>query len=210
VESQEGDRRWVRNEPPEETSSGLHFVRDAPRVTHRLRCTLGGETRGGRVSPLLGSDALISGRRTLRRSRWAHRASSIIEQEETVMKIEYRCHDHGVVAQGETDDLAAKRPHRDLPGTVCRWIGVWGTAVRGIDPRVITQPQCASRLSVGVRPGVVRSMCARGSSARCRHHRRGCFRCRTARRSQATPGRTVRVFAVVSARLREVQRTTSE
>jgi hypothetical protein len=26
------------------------------------------------------------------------------------MKIEYRCHEHGVIAQGETNDLAAERP----------------------------------------------------------------------------------------------------
>ena len=26
------------------------------------------------------------------------------------MKIEYRCHTHGVVVEGETDDLAAERP----------------------------------------------------------------------------------------------------
>ena len=26
------------------------------------------------------------------------------------MKIEYRCHDHGVIVHGETDDLAAERP----------------------------------------------------------------------------------------------------
>jgi hypothetical protein len=65
----------------------------------------------------------VSGRRALRRPRWAHRASSIIEQEESVMKIEYRCHAHGVIVRGETDDLGAERPETcpepDGNGSVC-------------------------------------------------------------------------------------------
>jgi hypothetical protein len=39
------------------------------------------------------------------------------------MKIEYRCHDHGVIVQGETTDLAAERPETcpkpDANGSVC-------------------------------------------------------------------------------------------
>ena len=76
------------------------------------------------ISPLLGSDALISGRRVpTRKPRWAHRASSIVVQEETVMKIEYRCHEHGAIAHGETNDLAAERPEicpvRRADGSAC-------------------------------------------------------------------------------------------
>jgi hypothetical protein len=39
------------------------------------------------------------------------------------MKIEYRCHEHGAIAHGETDDLAAERletcPVRHADGSAC-------------------------------------------------------------------------------------------
>jgi len=39
------------------------------------------------------------------------------------MKIQYRCHEHGAIAHGETDDLAAERPEtcpvRRADGSVC-------------------------------------------------------------------------------------------
>ena len=40
-----------------------------------------------------------------------------------MMKIEYRCPEHGVIAHGETNDLAAQRPEtcpvRRADGSVC-------------------------------------------------------------------------------------------
>ena len=40
-----------------------------------------------------------------------------------VMKIEYRCHEHGVIEQGETSDLTAERPEncpaQHVDGSVC-------------------------------------------------------------------------------------------